>query len=75
MMILFIIAAAIIVILLCREAILHKGNFFEKTIGRALEGEDGDAALFEERTHGDGLSPPAALDGTLPGDPLYTDHP
>jgi len=69
MMIFFIIAAAIIVILLCREAILHKGNFFEKTLGRAAEG--GDAAFPEESSHADGLSPPAAVDGTLRGDPLY----
>ncbi len=32
MTIFIIIAAAIVVVLLCREAILHKGDFFEKTI-------------------------------------------
>ncbi|RLB36264.1 MAG: hypothetical protein DRH12_16060 [Deltaproteobacteria bacterium] len=69
MMIFFIIAVAIIVILLCREAILHKGNFFEKKI--MASPKRGRSEFLEKPTHGDGLSPPAALDGTLPGDPLY----
>ena len=73
MMIFFIIAAAIIVILMCREAILHKGNFFEKTI--VASPDKGRSEFLEEPSHADALSPPVAVDGTLPGDPLYEDYP
>ena len=48
---------------------MNKGGLFEKTFGRAAEGRD--AAFPEESSHADGPSPPAAVDGTLRGDPLY----
>ena len=76
MMIFFIIAGAIIVILLCREAILHKGDFFERGIAGGLAEMQRIPYVVDlaANPHGDSyvqVTDPA-VDGTLPGDPLYS---
>jgi len=75
MIIIFIIAAAIIVILLCREAILHKGDFFERAIMAAGQIPTGDTDEIEDpdidRQFSGPLFGQKELLGTLPGDPGY----